>query len=449
MNTEADSGTELTSQTRGQLIRAAVAGNFAEWYDFGVYGVVASSVAAHFFPSGDPTTALLSTYAVFALTYVSRPLGGLVAGWIGDTWGRRASLTITIVLMCTATALIGVLPTYAAMGVGAPALLLACRLLQGLGAGGEYGSAASFLYEHSSPRTRARNISYLVASTFLGVLAAVGVASLTSAVLGNAAFDAWGWRILFLLALPLGAIGIYVRLRVQETPQFRQLAHARGSRNQRATPIRDAFGQQWKTMLVFFFVVAVYALITPTVSSYFTTFLKGPGQMSSSDAYSITLITDGILVVAALAGGRIMERVGLHRLMVGGAAFVAVFSVPAFVIAAQGYVGGIVGGVILATGKGMLAVPAALAIAYMFPTETRVTAGSFAYNATVVLFGGSGPLLGVWLNSQVGSEYVFGVYLSAVALVSVIAASVGRLRLKHPAGSVSTLPAEGDAVAPS
>ncbi|WP_020500852.1 MFS transporter [Sciscionella marina] len=420
---------DMDRRTRARVILAAVAGNFAEWYDFGVYGVVATSVASHFFPHGNQTVALLSTYAVFALTYFTRPLGGLVTGWIGDIWGRRASLSITIVVMCLATMLIGILPTYSAIGIAAPVLLLACRLLQGLGAGGEYGSAISFLYEHSSARTRARNISYLVASTFVGVLVAVGVASLVSAVLGSADFDSWGWRILFLLALPLGALGVYVRMRIGETPQFQQLAAARQDEGRHATPMRDAFRQQWRTMVLFFFAVAVYALITPTVSSYFTTFMRGPGHLASSAAYTITLITDAVLVFAALVGGRVMDRVGPQRLLLGSSVSVAVLAVPAFIAAASGYWGAVIGGVILAIGKGLLAVPAALAVAHMFPTSVRVTAGSFAYNATVVVFGSSGPLLGVWLNSQTGSEYSFGVYLSAVAIISAIACVVGRRRL--------------------
>lgn len=423
---------ELRKQERVRVIAASSAGNFAEWYDFGLYGVLATVLASHFFPAEDPTVALLSTYAIFALTYVIRPAGGLIAGWLGDVLGRRAALFATISVMSLATAAIGLLPTYSSIGIGAPVLLLVCRLFQGLGSGGEYGSAVTFIAEHSSTHDRARNVSYVVASTFIGVLVAVGAASLFSSVLGEAAFDSWGWRILFLTAVPLGVLGVYIRRRVPETQKFQETVQEREKSQEAATPVRTAFRTQWPVMLIFVLVVSVYALITPTLSSYFITFLKGPGSLTDSSAYNITLLTDVVLIVAALVAGRLLSRWGMYRLLLSGSLFVAVTVVPAFVLAATSFWGAVLGGALLAVGKGVLAVPVALAISQMFPARVRITAGSFSYNASVVVFGATGPLLGVWLNGRFDNSYAFSVYLAAVAVIAVVATVSGRNYLRTP-----------------
>jgi MHS family proline/betaine transporter-like MFS transporter len=262
MKIRQDTSVRSSRAARKTILSAAI-GNFAEWYDFAIYGVVATIMAKQFFPAGDPTTALISAYVVFGLTYVSRPLGGLIAGWLGDTFGRRRALSFTIILMCSGTALIGFLPSYAEIGIFAPLLLTACRLVQGLGTGGEYSSAISFVYEHSDPRTRPIRISYLVTTTFLGIASSVLVASLCSGILGEEAFDAWGWRILFWFAAPLGLVGLYLRSKVAETPDFEEVVAARKETRVKATPIRSTFRTQASAMLLFFCIVSAYALITP------------------------------------------------------------------------------------------------------------------------------------------------------------------------------------------
>lgn len=434
--------TSLSGGERVRVIAASAAGNFAEWFDFGLYGVVATVLAGQFFPAGDPTVALISTYAIFALTYFTRPAGGLLAGWLGDTFGRRAALFISISIMTVGTGLIGILPTYETIGIAAPIMLLACRLLQGIGAGGEYGSAVTFIAEHSSDKDRAVNVSYVVGSTFLGVLSAVGLAAATSTLLGDTAFETWGWRILFLLAVPLGLLGIYIRRRVSETAAFEDIAADRKETDTHATPIRTALKSQWPTIILFILIVAVYALITPTLSSYFITFLKGPGELSGGEAYTITMIADVLLIVAALVAGRLMQRIGLYKLMLFGSIFVAITAVPAFSLSTLGFAGAIAGGILLAAGKGALAVPAALSIAALFPANVRVTGGSLAYNLTVVLFGASGPLLGVWLNDQMNSPFAFSFYLAAIAAISAIATFIGRTRMGKSSFDQTHSPAE-------
>jgi MFS transporter, MHS family, proline/betaine transporter len=426
-----------SSRAGRKTILSAAIGNFAEWYDFAIYGVVATIMAKQFFPAGDPTTALISAYVVFGLTYVSRPLGGLIAGWLGDTFGRRRALSFTIILMCSGTALIGFLPSYAEIGIFAPLLLTACRLVQGLGTGGEYSSAISFVYEHSDPRTRPIRISYLVTTTFLGITSSVLVASLCSGILGEEAFDAWGWRILFWFAAPLGLFGLYLRSKVAETPEFEEVVAARKEIRVKATPIRSTFRTQASAMLLFFCIVSAYALITPILSSYFITFIQRDGGLSSGQSYNVALAINLVMIATTLAAGRIMFRYGLQRTFVIGGLFIAVVSVPAFYLSTLGVAGALVGGSLLSVGKGVVAVAAAMAMSYMFPARVRVTAGAFAYNICTIVFGAAGPSLGIWFSGITGSNMTFSIYLGIVGLLSAVAAIVGRARLRTAAGDLS------------
>jgi MFS transporter, MHS family, proline/betaine transporter len=425
---EPPSGSGHGRSTRRVVITAAV-GNFAEWYDFAVYGVVASVLATQFFPTSDPTVGLIGVYAIFAITYVSRPLGGLFAGWLGDTLGRRRALSFTIILMCAGTALIGVLPGYAAIGEGAPILLTLCRLLQGLGTGGEYSSAISFVYEHSAPRDRAVRVSYLVTTTFVGISAAILAAGLLTTVLGEQAFEAWGWRLLFLVAAPLGLAGIYLRRKVAETPTF--VAQQRQGQERKAgTPIRETLRTQLPTMVLFFLVVSAYALITPVLSSYFITFMQREGGLSSGQSYYVSLAINVVMIAATLLTGRFMARYGLQRTFVLGGVFIAVIAVPSFAVATQGVGGALLGGALLSAGKGIVAVAGAMAMSHMFPAAVRVTAGALAYNVCTIAFGAAGPTIGIWLNASTGSSLTFSVYIAVVAAISAVAAVVGRARLR-------------------
>src|SRR5699024_4755925 len=219
-NRHGKEGDEVPQAVRRKVVLAALAGNFVEWYEFAAYGVVAAFVAVEFFPSEDPLAALMGGYAVFGLAFVARPIGGIIISRFGDTMGRKAVMAMCIIGMSAATFAIGVLPSYAAIGVAAPILLLLLRLAQGSFAGGEWSSAISFVFEHSPSDKRSRWVSFLAASTYPGLLGGVGVGAVLSLILGNDAFEAWGWRILFLLALPMGLIGLYVRRRIDESPAF-------------------------------------------------------------------------------------------------------------------------------------------------------------------------------------------------------------------------------------
>jgi MHS family proline/betaine transporter-like MFS transporter len=417
---------EFTGRKRRRIILAASAGNFAEWYDWGVYGVVATIVAKQFFPESNDVAALLNTYLIFAAGYIARPLGGVLFGRIADKHGRRRALSMTIVVTCLGTALMGMVPTYASIGLLAPVLLLVGRLAQSAGAGGEYASAISFVYEHSPLGRRARNVAVLLATTFVGIMVGSVLARVLAAVMSENAYETYGWRILFLLGLPLAAFGFYLRSRVEETPEFRDIAAERRETKREATPVRDALRRHWAPILLFIVCTASYALLSTTITAYLTTFLIDTNGLSTTAAQNITIASNVVVIAATLAAGPLCDRIGLRRTLTYAGVTVAVLAIPSLGLAAQGTAGGLAGSALIGGCKGLLAVPALLAISAIFPPAVRVTAGGLAYNVTQAVFGGTGPAIGVWLNHQAGAPYGFAAYLSALALVTAVVAYVAR-----------------------
>ncbi|MEO8164511.1 MAG: MFS transporter, partial [Betaproteobacteria bacterium] len=208
--------------TGRKAVTAAVMGNLLEWYDFAIYGYLATIVARNFFPKGDEMTALLSTFATFGVGFVVRPLGGILIGRLGDVRGRKTALMLTIFMMAFGTVLIGLIPTYDSIGLWAPALLVAARLLQGFAAGGEWGGSTAFIVEWAPEAKRGLYGSFQQSSLAAGLLLGSGIAALFSTVLTPQDMESWGWRIPFLLGGILAPVGIYMRRNIDETPAFRK-----------------------------------------------------------------------------------------------------------------------------------------------------------------------------------------------------------------------------------
>src|SRR4051812_25145752 len=224
------------SQTR-RAVSAAVIGNVLEWYDFAVYGYIAVILARKFFPAGDEVTALLSTFLAYGLGFLARPLGGIILGRIGDTHGRKTALLITIALMAGGTVLIGILPTYAAIGIAAPLLLVAARLMQGFSAGGEWGTSTAYIVEWAPKGRRGFYGSFQQLSVVAGLLLGSGVAALLNTMLDPAQMDAWGWRVPFLLGGILGPVGLWMRRTIDETPAYTKAITTTAPATDPATPL--------------------------------------------------------------------------------------------------------------------------------------------------------------------------------------------------------------------
>jgi MFS transporter, MHS family, proline/betaine transporter len=229
-----------------KAVTGASIGNAVEWFDFAIYGFLATFIAANFFPSGNETAALLNTFAIFAAAFFMRPLGGFVFEPLGDRIGRQRVLALVILLMAAATVAIGLLPTYATIGVAAPLLLLFLRCLQGFSAGGEYGGGAVYLAEFASEKHRGLTVTFMVWSGVLGFLLGSVTVTLLQALLPADAMESYGWRIPFLIAGPLGLVGLYIRLRLDDTPQFAELSKAEQVAK---SPLREAITTAWRPIL--------------------------------------------------------------------------------------------------------------------------------------------------------------------------------------------------------
>lgn len=414
-------GPELAQVDRKTLTKVLVAasiGNFVEWFDFAVYGFMATIVAERFFAADDPTVALLNTFAVFAVAFALRPIGGAVFGVLGDRLGRKRMLSLTVILMAGATTLIGVLPTYETAGLLAPLLLCVARCVQGFSAGGEYAGACAYVLEHSPTDRKARYSSFLPVSTFSAFAFAAVVAFVLAAALPDTAMDAWGWRVPFLVAAPLGIFGFYIRLRLDETPVF-DLIEKRSETVH--APFRETLRTQTTTMLRLCGFIAVTALAFYTFTTYMTTYLQVVVKLDRSTALFTNVAA--LLVAAALAPltGRLSDRIGRKPTMVTACLLLAVLVLPAFWLSGQGIGGAITGQIMLALGAVTANVVTAVLLAELFPTRVRYSASAITYNVGYALFGGTAPFIATYLISRTGEPLSPAVYLLVVALLGLVA----------------------------
>jgi len=405
--------------TLRRSVAAGAVGVFVHWFDWAAYAYLASTIAVVFFPSDDPTAGLLAVFGVFAVSFGIRPLGALVFGPLGDRIGRKRTLTIVIFIMSGATLVIGLLPGYPTIGIAAPVLLILLRLLQGMAAGGEFGSAASFLAEYAPRRRRGFGVSWLEVGSLLGFLSASFAYFLLSVGLTGAQLTAWGWRIPFLIAAPLGIIGFIIRAKIEDTPEYRALE---AIDNVPRSPVRELFRNNKKQLLqaaglMTMMHVPFYAVLTYLVT-YETDYL---GHSSGSAALLSTVISlAGLVLVPAF--GRLSDRVGRRPVLIGAGIALFVLSTPAYLLMRTGLVGTWIGG--LALGVVLAAVLGTYAVwsAEIFPTRTRQGGLSIAYNVVAALFAGTVPYLMTVLIAATGSTLVPGPYLMVAAAIGLIAA---------------------------
>jgi MFS transporter, MHS family, proline/betaine transporter len=421
-----------TTPSRRQIRRITVAGGigtFVEYYDFTAYGFLAVTLAHVFFPSQDPTVGLLSTLAVFAAAFVLRPLGGLLLGHLGDRYGRKPALAWAVLAMALSSAAIGLLPGYASIGVWATVGLVLLRTVQGLSAGGEIGGAATYVAEWSPHGRRGLLCSTTQLGNLLGVLAGSVLIAVLYAALSGPAMVSWGWRVPFLLSLPLGLVGLYIRRRLDETPEFIEL-RARTAANPAANPatpaahpVSTALRRDWAGIArVAGFSVGSFAAYY-IVYVYSSTFLQRQGGLTAAQA---TWSTTGALVLAAatvLGWGALSDRVGRRPVLLGAFIAMAVLAYPAFVLMSSGHPALALLGQ-AALGLCEAAVMGTILATYteLFGTRTRFSGFSLGYNLGSILTGGTAPYIATWLIGRTGDPRSPGLFLVAAALVAVVTA---------------------------
>ncbi|MEU2056681.1 glycine betaine/L-proline transporter ProP [Streptomyces bungoensis] len=400
-----------------RAVKAAALGNAMEWFDFGVYSYIAVTLGKVFFPSGNPTAQLLSTFGAFAAAFVVRPIGGMVFGPLGDRIGRQKVLAVTMIMMAVGTFAIGLIPSYASIGVGAPLLLLAARLVQGFSTGGEYAGATTFIAEYAPDKKRGFLGSWLEFGTLAGYVGGAGLVTLMTALLSSHDLLSWGWRIPFLIAGPMGVIGLYLRLRLEETPAFAaEVEKAETARPK--VPLRDMVAGQWKALLVCMGLVLIYNVTDYMLLSYMPSYLTSELKYDETHGLLVVLGVMVLMMIVQPFAGLLSDRIGVRPMIAAGCAGFLLLSVPALLLIRQGSL------LAVALGMGALglllvcftaAMPAALPA--LFPTRVRYGSLSIGFNVSVSLFGGTTPLVVTALIGATGNMMMPAYYMMAAAVV--------------------------------
>ncbi len=420
-----------------RVVSASFIGNLVEWFDYAVYGYLATTIAGVFFPESSATAGLLATFGVFALSFVIRPVGGLFWGHFGDRVGRRAALSLSILIMSAATFVIALLPGYAQVGIAAPVLLLLTRLVQGFSAAGEYAGAAAFLFEYAPRNRRGLYTSVVPASTAAGLLLGSVVVTLLTSTLSAEAMSSWGWRVPFLLAAPLGVIGRYIRLKLEDTPEYRELEHQQSATQ---APLRQTFAHSKGRLLIAFGVTSLNAVGFYMLLSYMPTYLSTELGLGETGAFASTSIALLVYIAAVFAMGRLSDQVGRATMLTTAGALFAVLAIPAFLLlGASGLVGVVLIhaalGIVLTTNDGTL--PAFLA--ELFPTQVRYSGFAFSFNTANALFGGTAPFVATSLIQASGHSAAPAGYLAAAGLAAALVMLAAR-RSSSGAGPAGPLP---------
>lgn len=415
---------QVDPAVRRRVVAASFIGNFVEWFDYAIYGYLAATIAVVFFPESDPQTALLATFALFAISFFVRPLGGFVWGHLGDKLGRRTALSLSILIMSVSTFCIALIPGYATIGIFAPVLLLVVRIVQGFSAAGEYAGASAFLVEYAPAHRRGLYAAVVPASTAAGLLfGSLFVAGLT-ALLTADQLTGWGWRIPFLLAAPMGLIGRYIRTKLEDTPAFQELAE---EDEVIKAPVRDMFRHHWATLLRAVGAVLLNAVGFYVILSYMPTYLSeeiGFGRTESFLATSLALLSYiGFIFLTGLAS----DRFGRRKVLLAASVSFIVLTVPAFMLLESGTFLTVLGvqvllGAMLTLNDGTL--PSFLA--ELFPTRIRYSGFAVSFNVANAVFGGTAPFVATLLISAFATTLAPAWYLMAAAAASFVAVALSR-----------------------
>ncbi|MEW2408335.1 glycine betaine/L-proline transporter ProP [Streptomyces griseoviridis] len=437
-----------------RAVKAAALGNAMEWFDFGVYSYIAVTLGKVFFPSGSPTVQLLSTFGAFAAAFLVRPLGGLVFGPLGDRVGRQKILALTMIMMAAGTFAIGLIPSYGSIGVGAPLLLLAARLVQGFSTGGEYAGASTFIAEYAPDKRRGFLGSWLEFGTLAGYIGGAGLVTLMTALLSGDDLLSWGWRIPFLIAGPMGIVGLYLRMRLEETPAFAAEARNTGNTGKSGksgksgterpkVPLREMVAGQWRALLLCVGLVLVFNVTDYMLLSYMPSYLTSELKYDETHGLLVVLAVMALMMVVQPFAGALTDRVGRRPVIAAGCAGFLFLSVPALLLIRQGS--------LLAIGLGMGALGLLLvcftasmpsALPALFPTRVRYGSLSIGFNVSVSLFGGTTPLVVTALIGATGNLMMPAYYMMAAAVIGGFAV----WRMTESAGR--PLPGSAPSVAP-
>ncbi len=409
-----------------RVVAACATGNFIEWFDFTLYGFSSVIIASVFFPGDNQTAALLGTFAIYGVAFLARPVGGVVFGRLGDRVGRRAALSVSIVLMGIATAAIGLLPGHATIGVFAPVLLLLCRLLQGFSAGGEYTGALTFTAEYAPDGRRG------LWAGFVGSFSMIGSAGATLMIvifqsISPEAYAAGGWRWTFVIGGAVALIGLYLRLKLDETPVFKEVMN----QPDEVRPLGEMLRVHARKLLVLFAFFSFAGVAGHILLGYMPTYLTKTVHIPARTTLWISMGTLLVGAVALILGSALSDRIGRRPLVLAGVACGVILNVPAYLLMGTGSLFWVIVAQLLVLVPTALATSGMMAMLEIFPAGARFTGMALPYNLSYALFAGTAPLVSQLLIDVTGSVISPAVYASVVALIVLPIMYTGIPETKH------------------
>ncbi|QKJ86741.1 Proline/betaine transporter [Paramixta manurensis] len=433
-----------------RAIGAAALGNAMEWFDFGVYSFLAVTIGKVFFPGGSPAVQLIATFGAFAAAFLVRPIGGLFFGPLGDRIGRQKVLAITMVMMAIGTFCIGLIPGYGTIGIAAPLLLLLARLVQGFSTGGEYGGAATFIAEYSTDERRGFMGSWLEFGTLGGYLLGAGLVTGLTAAMPADALLSWGWRIPFFIAAPLGIFGLYIRLKLEETPAFQKhmekqeaLEHSKPQLS-----LLQMLNKYRAQMLKCIGLVLLFNVSNYMLTSYMPSYLTGILGLSELSGLMLIMVVMFVMMPLTLFWGHWNDRLGRRPVIALGAVGLIVLAVPCLWLIGTGnlalvFLGLMILGALHTCFSGTM--PSALPS--LFATDIRYSALAIGFNISVSLFGGTTPLVTAWLVEKSHNLLMPAYYLIGASVIGLITVFFMRETARKPLhGSAPAVASEAEAV---
>ncbi len=416
--------TERPTNLRRNVVAGAV-GNSLEWYDFAVYGYMAPILGRLFFPSEDEVASLLAAFGVFAVGYASRPIGGVIFGYLGDRFGRKPMLVVSILAMGTATCAIGVLPDHNQIGTLASLLLVVLRILQGLSVGGEFCGSIVFMSEHAPPERRGLDASWPESGAVIGFLLGSAVGALTATVLGQEIMQSWGWRVPFLLGSVIAVAGLIFRRNLTEPPAVKRLERGQG------WPVVVALRDHWRPILRVMSLILVGAVGFYMMFVYAASYLTQHMHMSTARALDINTIALFFMLVLIAPLAMLSDRIGRKPLLLAASLGGLVIAWPLWWLIQQD------SDLLILAGQMGFALIFALnfavipsLMAELLPAEVRCTGAAIGYNLCMAVFGGTTPFIATYLVARTADDFAPVYYFMAIALLQLI----GLIGVKEMAG---------------